>query len=183
MVDVNLIPKEYRKRKEKLSAIFSKTGGIALILFILSLLFYGGLLLYQGKLSENLESIKEEVMLLDQKRDPDTEKAIIDSDKRLEVLKELFEEHFYWSKIFSKIEELVVSEAYFSQSKLSFSEEMVDVSFAGNTLTYTTLARQILSFQEESSVEKVKVSGISLSSDGGIDFNLEVVFSKDILLK
>ena len=100
MVDVNLLPAEYKKRKEALKTIFSKTGGVVLILVILSLLLYGGLLFYQSKLKEDLNAIKEEIAALDLKRDEKMEKAIVDLDEKLGVLKELFEDHLYWSKLF-----------------------------------------------------------------------------------
>lgn len=183
MVDVNLIPKEYKKRKETLKVIFSKTGGVVLILLILSLLFYSGLLFYQNRLNKNMESIREETALLDEKRDPETEKTIIDLDKNLDIMTQLFEDHLYWSELFTKIEELTLPEVYFSDAKLSFSGNKINVNFSGNALTYTILARQILSFQEEPFVEEVRVSDISLASEGGLKFNLEIIFNKDILLK
>ncbi len=181
MVEVNLIPKEYKEKKERIATIFSKTGGIVLALLILSLLLYGGLLLYQSKLDENLKSIKQEIVNLDQRRDPETEKIIVDLDKKIETIKGLFENHVYWSKLFAKAEALTLPEVYFSGVNFEFSNG-IRLLLAGNALTYTTIARQMLSFQEDSSVEGVKVSGISLSSEGGVDFDLEISFSKDILL-
>lgn len=182
MVEINLIPKEYKERKEKLAIIFSKTGGIVLGLLILSLLLYGGLLFYQNKLNKNLKSIREETINLDQRRDPETEKIIVDLDKRLGVVQDLFEDHLYWSKIFSKIEELTMPEVYLSGANFEFAGEGAKLLFTANALTYTTIAKQMLSFQEDSLIERVNVSGISLSRDIGVDFNLEIVFSKDILL-
>ena len=182
MVDVNLLPTEYKRRKEGLKAIFSKTGGITIVLLILSLLLYGGLLFYKSNLNENLENIKTETVVLDQRRDPEMEEVIIALDKKLAVLKDLFEEHLYWSKLFDKIEQLVVPQVSFSQATVNFLEEKIDTTFSGNASGYTNLARQILSFQEESTVEKVGVSGISLSTERGIDFELSVIFSEDILL-
>ncbi len=182
MVDVNLLPAEYKKRKEALKAIFSKTGGVVLVLLILSLLLYGGLLFYKSKINENLENIRDEIVSLDQKRDPEIEKVIIDLDKKLAVLKDLFEDHLYWSKLFDKIEQVTIPQVYFSQSRVNFLEDKIDVVFSGNASGYTNLARQILSFQEESMVESVRVSGISLTTEGGVGFDLSVNFSKEILL-
>lgn len=183
MVDINLIPREYKEKRERFKVIFSKAGGIALILLILSLLFYGGLLFYQGKLQENLNNIKEEINLLNQKRDPETEKAIINLDKNLEILKELFEGHFYWSEVFTRIESLTVPEVYLSKAKLAFLPDEVSIIFSGNALTYTNIARQIVSFQEDPLVVGVKVGNISLGAEGGVTFDLSVIFSKDVLLK
>lgn len=182
MPDVNLIPKEYKKRKQKLSVTFSKTGGVVLGLLILGLLLYGGLLLYQNEINKELDNIKTETQILDQKRDKEREKVVIDLDKKLGVLKEIFEKHVYWSKLFNKMEELTVFWTYFSEVKFNFSGEAAKASLFGNALTYTTLAKQMKSFQENSQVESVEVSNISLSTEGGIDFDLAVIFSKDILL-
>lgn len=186
MVDVDLIPKEYKRKREEISTIFSKLGGVVLILFILSLLLYGGLLLYQNRVNKNIDTIKEEISILEQEinqtADKETKEGIIALDENLDILKLLFENHLYWSKLFSKIEKLTVPEAYFSEAKISFLEDKVNLIFSGNVLSYTILAKQMISFQEESSVENVKVSGISLSNEGGINFDLEIIFSKDILL-
>ena len=183
MVEVNLIPKEYKDKKQDLLKIFSKTGGVVLILFILGLLLYGGLLLYKNKLNKDLENIKKEIEFVEQKTDWETAQAIIDLNKKLDVIEELFKNHFYWSELFNKIESLTVPQVYFSNTKLVFSEDKVNIVFAGNALTYLALARQVLSFQEEALMENVEVSGIALGLAGGIDFDISVIFSKDILLK
>lgn len=182
MPDVNLVPEEYKKRRKKLGVIFSKTGGVVLGLVILSLLFYGGLLFYQDKQNKELDSIKEQIKVLDQKRDPEMEKTVVDLDKKLGILKEIFENHVYWSKLFNKIEELTVFQAYFSRGKFDFSGGIAEVNLSGNALTYTILAKQMKSFQQDSQVKSVRVSTISLSTEGGINFDLKVIFSKDILL-
>jgi len=183
MVDVNLIPKEYKKKKVKISTIFSKTGGGVLILIVLSLLLYGGLLIYKEKLNKDLDNTKNEIELLDQQRDPEIEAVIIDLDKKINILKDLFEGHFYWSQVLTKIEDLIISQAYFKNAKFTFLADKVNAVFTGNTLTYTGLARQLLSFQQEPLTEEARVSNIALSNEGGVDFNITVVFSKDILLK
>lgn len=184
MADINLIPKEYKGRRQKISAIFSKTGGVILVLLILSLILYGGLFLYEGNLRKDLDRIKQEITLLDQKRDPDIEQAIVDLDKKLGVLEELFKNHFYWSKLFNKIEELTAPQIYFSKANSDFSdeEEQVRINLSVNALNYITVARQMLVFQEDPLVEKIRLSEISLDREGGVDFDLEINFSKEILL-
>ena len=183
MVDVNLIPKEYKKKKVEISTIFSKTGGVVLILIVLSLLLYGGLLIYKGKLNKSLDNIRNEIEILNQKKDPELWNAMLDLDEKLGTLKELFENHLYWSQLLTVIEELTITQAYFSDANFTFADDEVNGIFSGNALTYTALARQLLSFQEKSFTEKAKVSNIRLSNEGGVDFDIAVIFSKDILLK
>lgn len=182
MVDINLVPREYRRRKERFTKLFSKTGGWVLALLILSLLLYGGLLFYESRLNESLENIDEQIANLDIERDLEIEETMIDLDRKLKVLKGMFESHLYWSKLISKIEEATVSKVYFSDSNFILEEGGLKVTFPGNALSYTDLARQMVSFQEESAVKSVTVSGIALSEEGGIDFDFKVIFSKDILL-
>jgi hypothetical protein len=183
MVDINLIPREYRERKQGLKGLFSKTTIIALAVLILSLLFYGGLLFYKKNLNKNLEAINQEIFELEQKRDPKTEKAMVDLDKRINILKTLFENHVYWSNLFEKIQELIITQAYFTGAKVEVSENTAKFIADGGTSTYTNLARQIKSFQEEPTVNSVKVSGIALDEKLGIKFNITVEFLKKILLK
>ena len=99
MVDINLIPREYRERKERFKTIFSKTGGVILGLVILSLLFYGGLFLYQSNLKKNLKSIENEIIVMDSERNTELEKNIIDTDKRINLLKNLFQNHLYVAQL------------------------------------------------------------------------------------
>ena len=182
MVDVNLIPKEYRGRKESLGAIFSKTGGIVLALLILSLLFYGGLLFYSQKLNKNLNSAKQQIIDLNSKRSSQLEEAIIKTDKKLVLVENLFKKHFYWSQIFSAIEALTVPQIYFSETKMAFTEEKLNIVFSGNSPTYSALAQQMVSFNEEPLIEKVEVSNIALNDEKGIAFDLSIIFSQNALL-
>ncbi|MFZ5559667.1 MAG: hypothetical protein ACOZAL_02655 [Patescibacteria group bacterium] len=183
MVDINLIPREYREKKEGFKIIFSKATLIILTLIILSLLFYGGLLLYQKNLKNDWNNIKEEIRTLNSKRNPKIEKSMIDLDKKISDLKTLFENHLYWSSLFKKIEELTIPEVYFSQAKFNLSGVALELNLEGNTSTYTNLARQILSFQEDSFVKRTQVSGISLDEKTGLKFNLSITFSREILLE
>lgn len=180
--DINLVPEEYQKKKISLGAVFSKTGGIALVLLILSLLFYGGLFFYQKTIEKNLNSIKQEITDLESKRDKTTEAAILEADKKLNLTENLFKDHFYWSELFGRIEDAVVPEVYFLETKLNFASSQITVDLSGSARTYTALARQMVSFKEDIMADSVTVSKISLSENGGIAFDLMVVFSKSALI-
>ena len=182
MVDINLIPKEYREKRKGLKNVFSKTTIIVLVFVILSLFFYGGLFLYKRNLNKSLEALNQEILILDQKRDLKTEQAMIDLDRRINVLKKIFENHFYWSDLLGKIEDLTIPEVYFNGAKIAISQDGVTFNSTGTTLTYTSLARQILILQEDKLIKDVKVSAISLTDNMGIKFDVLVDFSKDILL-
>lgn len=182
MAEINLVPIEYRERKERWKKVFSKTTFIVLFLVILSLLFYGGLLIYKKRLDTNVESIKKEISLLSNKRAPSEEKAIIDLDAKLGLLKDVFQIHTYWSEIFKKIEDLTMSDVYFSDAKITMEQDKISIQLSALTKTYTSLARQMLIFQEEPLTQKVEISSITLSEEGGIKFSLSSAFPLSILL-
>lgn len=165
-----------------LGAIFSKTGSIVLILLVLSLLVYGGLLFYQKGIQKNLDNINQEIKNLESKRSSDLENSIYNADKKLVLVENIFKGHVYWSKFLTKIEELVVPQVYFSDSKFSVVDGQVDVTLSGNSKTYTGLARQMVAFSEDSLVEKINLTKTELSIDGGIDFGFSILFSKKILI-
>jgi hypothetical protein len=182
MAEINLVPIEYRERRERWKKVFSKTTFLILFLVILSLLLYGGTIIYKKKLSTNLESIKQEISLLATKRMPDTEEAIIDLDAKISILKEAFQAHTYWSEVFKKIEALTMQDVYFSDAKFTLEEDKISFQSSAFTDTYTSLAKQMLRFQEEPLTQKVEISGIALSEEGGIEFDLLSVFPSEVLL-
>lgn len=182
MAEINLVPIEYRERRERWKKVFSKTTFLVLFLVILSLLLCGGTIIYKKQLNTNLESIKQEISLLVTKRTPNTEKAIIDLDAKISTLKEVFQVHTYWSEVFKKIEALTMQDVYFSDANFTLEKDKISLQFSASTDTYTSLARQMLNFQEEPLMQKVEISGIALSEEGGIKFNLSSVFPLKILL-
>jgi len=151
-------------------------------LLILSLLAYGGLLLYGRKLSVNLETIKKEISLLDEKRVPENEDAIVAFDTKLTILKDVFNNHTYWSNFFAKFEDLTIPEAFFPDAKFSLGAEGVTVTLKAATKTYTNLAQQMLAFQQDPSVNQVDITDISLNEEGGIEFGLTLIFPAKVLL-
>jgi Tfp pilus assembly protein PilN len=182
MPDINLIPKEYKKRGIDLKGIFSKAVGIVLALLILSLLIYGGLLIYQKSLIQKIDNLKQATEKLESKRNETLENSIIGADQKLSSVENLFKNHFYWSELFAKIEQLVVSDVYFSDIKTVITDGKLDLTLSGNAKTYTGLARQMISFKEDALVDKVELSDLKLSATGGIDFALSVLIFKSILI-
>jgi len=188
MAEINLVPIEYREKKERWKKVFSKTTFFMLFLVILSIAVYVGSIFYNKRLNANLELVKQEIVALENKREPEKEKDIIDLDTRMSILKEVFEKHTYWSNVFKKIEGLVMHDVYFSDGKLTLEPDKVSFQASAVTSTYTSLAKQMLAFQNaklsenEPLAQKIEVSNISLSEEGGIKFVLSVSFPLKILL-
>lgn len=182
MAEINLVPIEYRERKDRWKKVFSKTTFIILFLVILNLLLHGGLLIYKKRLNTDLGIIKQEISILSNKRTPSEEEAIINLDTKLGLLKEVFQIHTYWSEIFKKIEDLTMPDVYFSDAKLTLEQNKIFMQLSVLTKTYTSLAKQMLVFQNGPLTQKVEISGITLSEKGEIKFSLSSAFPLSTLL-
>jgi hypothetical protein len=182
MTDINLIPKEYKRKGVALGAIFSKAGSIVLIFLILSLLVYGGLLFYKKGVQKNLDNIVQEIVNLEAKRSDSLEKSIYSASQKMVLVQNIFTDHVYWSKFLAKIEELVVPQVYYSASKFTIVDNQINVTFLGNAKTYTGLAKQMLAFSQDPMVQKIDLTKTTPSDGGGIDFGFSIVFSKKILI-
>ena len=182
MPDINLIPSEYKKRGLGLRVIFSKVMGIVLVLLILGLLIYGGLLIYKKGLTKQVTDSKQAIDKLESRRNQNSENSIYVVDQKLSAVESLFKNHFYWSKLFTKIEELVVADVSFSEMKTTFIDNKMNLTLSGNAKTYTGLARQMVSFKEDKLFEKIDLTGLKLNESNELDFTLSLLVSKSILI-
>ncbi len=182
--DISLIPKDYKEEKFSFKTIFPKMGILVIGLVVFSLLVYGGLFFYNKSLNNQIDEFKTQIEEINNQRDNEFEANAKSLDSALKSLKKVLENHLYWSNIFSKIEELTVPQVNFLDFKGTLEEDgSVKLTLSGITLGYTYLAKQMVSFGQEELVSGIKVSGISLGTEGGVEFDLDINFLKDILLK
>lgn len=182
MAEINLVPIEYREKKDKWKKVFSKTTFLVLFLVIITLLVYGGVIIYKKNLNKGLEEIQQQIVELSNKRAPDEEGKIIDLDAKIAVLKEVFQVHTYWSKVLEKIEDLTAQDVYFLDAKFVLESNRISIQISALTDTYTSLARQMLGLQEEPMIQEVEISNLSLSEDGEIKFGISLAMPLKVLL-
>lgn len=183
MTEISLIPKA-QKEKTGAESIFSKLGIIVLILFVASILIYGGLFFYNKSLESNLYELQQEIKIVDEQRDIEFEKELIPLEKTLKDLKTILKDHLFWSDLLIKFEGLVVPQVTFLDFSGGLDESgSINLDLNGRTLAYTYLAKQMVSFANENLISDVELSVIKLGTEGGIEFEISINFKKDILLK
>ncbi len=183
MADITLIPKDYKEKVEG-KTIFSKIAILAFVLLILGLLVYGGLFFLKESLDSQLVDLRGQIEKLDGQKDKEFEGKVISLEKALKSLKTILNNHFYWSSLVSKLESLVVPQITFSSlDGKSLEDGSISLVLKGSAPGYTYLAKQMVSFSQDDLVSNVKASGITLGTEGGIEFTLDINFLKDILLK
>ncbi len=184
MPDISLIPKGYTEERRNWKTIFSKIGVLIFALLIISLLIYGGLHFYNQRLNKQLVEFQGQIGELNKQRDKDFEVKVQFLDKALKNLQIVLRGHLYWSNLFSRFETLTVPQVYFSDFSAALADSgSLSLVLSGKTAGYTYLAKQMVSFSQEKTVSNINVSAISLSTDGSIEFKLNIDFFKDILLK
>jgi len=182
MPDISLIPKDY-KEKIGLSTIFPKIGILIFALLILSLLAYGGLFFLKGSLDSQLADLHNQIDELDKQKDEKFEKEVMSLEKALKSLKTILKNHFYWSNLVSKLGSLAVPQITFLSLDGRLEKDgSVNLILDGRSPGYTYLAKQMVSFSQDDLVLDVKVSEIALSTEGGIEFTLNINFLKEVLL-
>lgn len=178
-----LLPKEYERKIERKP--FAPGISIVKILFIfliISLLIYGGLVVYERYF---LKKQLDEIVSAGQQVDLETRisdiKKVIEADKKLELLKQLLNSHVYFSQIFKFIEKNTEGKVYFN--KFSANLASLKISLSGKAASYSNLAKQLKIFSEQKEINKVDVSNINSSPEGKVNFSLEFDFNKSLLLK
>lgn len=185
-VTVNLATKEIMKeaakrigRKSVRTIVISTIASLAL-----AALSYGGVLIY-GQMQKRtfdivtrpLDDINKEIASLESKS-----KELIAFQSKLIAIKSLLDEHVYMSDIFKKIENVTLPEV--SYTSISIAPNMT-VSINGIASNYTTLGRQLLSYNRAKEfISNAEISSASavLGSSGqisGVNFDMNLTLQKE----
>jgi len=164
--------------------VYRLPGGNALFVFsivIIVLVFsvYGGFWYYKKVLTDNIEEVSQKTLDLENERDKDEEKKIVGAEKKLENIKDILDSHVFSSKVFSFLEEF--SNPQVSFSSFTFNAIGLQVELSGRAASYEVLAKQMVTFQNNSNINKVDVSGIQLSQEGGVEFEMEMGFKQELV--
>lgn len=184
MPELSLIPRDYKKGKAGLESVLPRAGILVIILIVLSLLIYGGLFFYNRSLDSQLYELQGQVDEIDRQRDKEFEKEVVSLEKALKSLKIILRSHFYWSNLFSKLENLAVPLVSFSDFSGGIDKDgSISLLLSGKSSGYTYLAKQMASFNQEGLISETSLSGVELGTEGGIEFGLITKFLRDILLQ
>ena len=154
--------------------------GALIILFLVGIIWFG-LLFYKNSLDKKLESTKQQTESLSERENKEIQTKILALEKNLKNVKNLLSQHIYSSKLFDLLEKLTLPQVRWTDFNLKIESGLL--SLKGQANNYSTLAKQILIFQEEPSFKEVNTSGISLGQLGGVKFNMEINFNPEIFKK
>lgn len=169
--------------KRSLMVLF---GFVFLALFILAA-FYGGLLYWEKAEKEKIKQAVEKHEELNQQinqAEANVDK-ILALEKKLELIKNLIDNHIYWTNFFKFLEENTLADVYYSNFSGDTSGQYV---LAATAKDFYTIAEQIKIMRANNQVYRAGTKGGQAASSQdkraeGVGFNLELSIDPSIFTK
>src|SRR3989344_332897 len=171
-LDVNLMPEDVAAKID--IAFPKKFGGTITTLLVVGLFIAGsyvGLLWYQNRLDQQIEAIEKDIHDLDAKITSAEvrQTEIIDLQERLKLIRELLENHMYWTKFFEMLEQNTIQEVYYTNFSMTGTDRLI-LSAIGRD--FSSAAKQMVVFQNAKEfISDVRIDAVS----GELDQNDNIV--------
>ena len=168
--------------RQNASALKIKSWPILFVgIFLFLLLGYGGLLGYKIYLDGNLKDLDAQINEISQSRDTPLEQKIEKLANQISRLNIILEKHFYWSNLFSNLEKLALTQAYFRTFKGEISANGEGILNINTRVSdYSKVAEQIKLLEQNSYFKNVNVGSIS-TDDGFVNFLANITFDPILL--
>lgn len=136
---------------------------------------------YRVSLESNLKQVNDQLVVLERSRNKKAEQNLKILNDRLAVTAGLMDNHIYWSKALSRVENLLQSQVQFE----SIAGIMMDhkVNIRGKTTGFTVLARQIAAFLSGEGILDVSLDKVTSLPTGRLEFEMRIDFDKSKFTK
>jgi len=136
---------------------------------------------YQSSLEKQSGQLSDQLVESERTRDKKGEQNLKILKERMTLVSSILEEHIYWTKAFSLVEGLLQGQVRFK----SFSGTTDDskIRIQGQATNYTVLAKQLAAFFTDRIIIDISLGKVSVSPDGTVEFNLEIIFDKSRLIQ
>jgi len=171
---VEIIPKESPKPSRGLNALFY----FAIFLLILSIGGYFALNNFLQKAEGELETLKLDITKVMTPEKNTLEKEILASKDKIDKFSYLIGQHLQSSMIFGIIQKTTHPQVWFT--KFDFDPRQKTLKVSGETQNFESLGQQILILEDEETIDDINLETISISKEGGIEFDLSLSFRADV---
>ncbi len=190
IIDVNLIPAELAKHPElELPKKLSSGGMVIFIFILLAVTAYLGMTWYQLKITRQIEEIEIKIDDLNQQiaQYEKGKLAALELESYLALVRQLLDNHVYWTKFFGLLEDYTIEDVYYSNFSMAGKEKLV-IAAVGKD--YNSVAKQLVAFQQASDfVKDVRIDAASAEINpetgtyNGVSFNINLELLPDVFLK
>lgn len=166
---IEIFPKTRIKKPQW--AVVLLAFSLVLLLVLASTYFY--FVRASGKTEEEIEKKKQ--VLAGQE---ELEEELLLTERKINSFRELLSQHRDIVNVFEFLEAVCHPKVQFENFDLDVSQRSVAVS--GRAQSFISLGQQLLILKGEDVLKDVILSDISLSEEGGVSFNLALVFNYEI---
>lgn len=158
--------------------IFTLAGTLV---FLSTVLLFGGLFLYKNLLLKQLEQKGNEVIAAKSAIEPDKIREILDANSRITASVDLLNNHLVTSKLLSLLGELAVKNLQFNDLKYENKANGPTILINGEVKTYNSLAFQNETLSKNELLKKPVFSEINLLDSGNIKFRFSAVLDHSLV--
>ena len=183
------MPAELAKHPElELSRKLTQTGLIFGGAILLVIVIYLGITWYQLVIARKIQKLEAEITRLDtqiasRKIEQD---AALDLAKRLEMVKQMLDNHVYWTKFFEMLERYTIDEVYYTNFAMAGHDKLIIAAVAKD---YQSVAKQLVAFkQAKDFIQDVRIDAAQAQIDAsgfyqGVSFNINLEFLPEVFIK
>lgn len=152
----------------------------ALVIFLVALGAYFGLNYWNDLEKTELASVEEEFQNIRAAFPLEREKEAILFEKRLNVLTAILENHVYFSRLISALEELTHPEVYYTSFDFELEKNMIALEgVAENQKTFSEAVNGLINNPEK--IQGVSVNNMKVAQNDNVNFSLYLFIQPDLL--
>jgi len=176
---IEIIPKPKIKGKPKIEiAPLDLLYYLVIFLLCLTFLSYLGMLFLSQSLQKELADLKTAIAQKESKEAKLLEQRILNTKEKIDTFFTLFSSYKKSTALFNFLKENCHKKVFFSKVDLNVPENKLLLS--GRAESFRALQEQMLIFQKEALVKDALLTDISIGEEGGVDFNLTLIFDPKV---
>ena len=181
-MQTSFIPKKtYENKITKRKDYGGLFMGVAVVIFILSILAAGSVFLYNRYLTSEIDNMAK---TLDREKGS-LEKEIIKElskiDKKIEASKKILDNHITLVPLFELLEKNTLKNVMFEDLTLTPEDDGWSISMKGSADSYATIALQSDVFEDDNNMSELIFSNLGVGSKGGVIFEVTAKIDPKLL--
>lgn len=169
---------EIETKTRKKSNLVKYTLYVGVTLLLIMAVSYAFLYYSVQKSEQKLDSLKKQIGQQMSEQDKKMQQRITEAQKQLERSAQVIKSHRSAYNFFTTLESITHPQLMFNQMDLVAKTNKVKMK--GITEDFSTLGQQVKAFQQQQTVEQVKVNSAQVEQGGRIGFDLLLTLHPDI---
>jgi len=154
---------------------------ISFLLFLVSVLLYGGFLLYKNKIKQEADTLNDSLVKAHAAFEFPLINELNKTSEEIGAVKSLLDQHVTPLPIFDLLEKDTLKSVRFITFKYLREKDSPTISLEGTAKDYTTLALQGEVFEKDQNIKDVSFSNLNLGERGTVNFRVKLTLDSSII--